>query len=87
MEIDKIRQRAQEIWESEGRPEGQHDRHWQQAEQELSGVDEPSQTSSLVQRSATTRPEGRAKGKSDAIPSKGGAPGSFQPGELASENK
>jgi hypothetical protein len=30
-----IRHRAHEIWESEGRPEGEHERHWRQAEQEL----------------------------------------------------
>jgi len=29
------RHRAQKIWESEGRPEGEHERHWLQAEEEL----------------------------------------------------
>lgn len=28
------RRRAHELWESEGRPEGRHDDHWHQAEQE-----------------------------------------------------
>jgi hypothetical protein len=36
---EKIRQRAYEIWEREGRPEGQHERHWHQALDEL-GRDE-----------------------------------------------
>jgi len=31
----RIRQRANEIWESEGRPEGRHDDHWLQAEREI----------------------------------------------------
>ncbi|WP_207478782.1 DUF2934 domain-containing protein [Arenibaculum pallidiluteum] len=31
---DRIRQRAYEIWEKEGRPEGRHDQHWSQAETE-----------------------------------------------------
>ncbi len=32
---ERIRQRAHEIWESEGRPEGRDSDHWNQAEQEL----------------------------------------------------
>ncbi|MER9895214.1 DUF2934 domain-containing protein [Mesorhizobium sp. M0119] len=36
---EKIRQRAYEIWLREGRPDGAHERHWQQAKQEL-GYDE-----------------------------------------------
>ncbi|MCZ7908752.1 DUF2934 domain-containing protein [Agrobacterium leguminum] len=32
----KIRERARAIWEKEGRPEGHHERHWMEAEQEVS---------------------------------------------------
>ncbi|ESX64915.1 MULTISPECIES: DUF2934 domain-containing protein [unclassified Mesorhizobium] len=32
---EKIRQRAYEIWVREGRPHGEHERHWQQAKREL----------------------------------------------------
>lgn len=32
---ERIRQRAHEIWESEGRPEGMDADHWSRAEQEL----------------------------------------------------
>lgn len=32
---EKIQQRAYEIWEREGRPDGQHERHWHQATDEL----------------------------------------------------
>lgn len=32
---DQIAQRAQELWEAEGRPEGKSDDHWLQAENEL----------------------------------------------------
>ena len=28
----RIRELAREIWEAEGRPDGQHDRHWAMAE-------------------------------------------------------
>ncbi|WP_442981305.1 DUF2934 domain-containing protein [Rhizobium sp. S152] len=31
---DKIRERAHEIWESEGRPHGAHDEHWRRAQAE-----------------------------------------------------
>lgn len=36
-EEERIRRRAYEIWEREGRPDGEHNRHWQQAEKELEG--------------------------------------------------
>lgn len=32
---DLIRQRAEEIWEAEGRPEGRQNEHWQQASEEI----------------------------------------------------
>lgn len=32
---NRVRERAYELWEKEGRPEGDHLRHWRQAEQEL----------------------------------------------------
>ena len=32
---DRIARRAYEIWERSGRPEGQSEQHWQQAEEEL----------------------------------------------------
>lgn len=35
---DKIRQRAYQLWEDQGRPEGKHEDHWRQASNE-SGQD------------------------------------------------
>lgn len=32
---DRLREIAHGIWEQEGRPEGQHDRHWQMAQEAL----------------------------------------------------
>jgi hypothetical protein len=32
---DRLRQRAYEIWEREGRPEGRHEEHWVQAHREI----------------------------------------------------
>ena len=37
---EQIRRRAHQIWEAEGRPEGQAARHWAEAEDEL-GTDLP----------------------------------------------
>lgn len=42
---ERIRQRAHEIWESEGRPEGRDAHHWSQAEQELGEDSEKGGTS------------------------------------------
>ncbi len=33
----RIQQRAYELWENEGRPQGREQAHWQQAERELAG--------------------------------------------------
>ncbi|WP_026187039.1 DUF2934 domain-containing protein [Ensifer sp. BR816] len=40
MEKDReelIKRRAYAIWEQEGRPDGQHQRHWEQAAREMQG--------------------------------------------------
>lgn len=31
---ERIRERAHEIWEREGRKDGDHERHWEEAEKE-----------------------------------------------------
>src|SRR5690349_17875685 len=35
----RVRQRAYEIWEREGRPEGQHETHWHQAMNDIMAED------------------------------------------------
>ena len=35
---DRIKERAHHLWEQAGRPEGQHDDHWDQAEREVDRV-------------------------------------------------
>ena len=35
---ERIQRRAYALWEQEGRPEGQADDHWRQAEAEVAGV-------------------------------------------------
>ena len=32
---DRVRQRAHEIWEAEGRPEGRDQEHWERASREI----------------------------------------------------
>jgi hypothetical protein len=55
---DRIRQRAHEIWEKAGRPEGAHQEHWEQATAEVEG--------------AVAKPKKAAK-KADAKPAKAAA--------------
>jgi Protein of unknown function (DUF2934) len=33
--VERIKQRAHELWEQEGRPEGRHSEHWEQATREI----------------------------------------------------
>lgn len=37
---ERLRQKAYELWESEGHPEGEHDRHWREAESQFSTVED-----------------------------------------------
>ncbi len=39
---ERIRAKAQEIWEAEGRPEGRAEEHWTQAERAIAGEEEAS---------------------------------------------
>jgi len=87
MDNDKIRQRAYEKWEAEGRPEGAHERHWEEATKEVGDSGELPQTSSPAHHSGVNAPEGEDQTTSDAIPAKSNEPDRFKPGELASENK
>lgn len=52
VDADAISRRAYEIWEREGRPEGNDLRHWLQAEQELRGQ----ATSAIQPQSSSTAP-------------------------------
>ncbi len=33
--VERVKTKAHEIWEREGRPDGRHDEHWRQAEAEV----------------------------------------------------
>jgi hypothetical protein len=47
--IERIKQRAYEIWEGEGRPEGRHDEHWQQAKGEVGMMGDGTEEQNLNQ--------------------------------------
>lgn len=80
MRDDEIRKAAYEKWEAEGKPEGQHERHWTEAENDLNAK-------RGVPTSSEDDGSGGSQTTSDAIPSRSSEPGGFKPGELASENK
>ncbi|HEY0525129.1 MAG TPA: DUF2934 domain-containing protein [Stellaceae bacterium] len=48
---NRIKERAHAIWERAGRPHGQHDRHWAQAEAEIADEDRNAKTAGEEGRS------------------------------------
>jgi len=64
---ESISRRAYELWEQEGRPEGNDMRHWLQAEQEIAGRNGGAPSSG----SGTTRSEQARQQVSDARPLQG----------------
>ncbi|HLN25429.1 MAG TPA: DUF2934 domain-containing protein [Patescibacteria group bacterium] len=76
---EKIRQRAFEIWEAEGRPEGREQDHWLQAQTEISRLPviapaplvDPAAIAPTVKKPAATaaaKPKAPAKPKAAAKP-------------------
>lgn len=57
MNEDTIKKAAYEKWEAEGRPEGQHQRHWREAEEEFHANNLP-QTSSADHHAGVVPPSG-----------------------------
>jgi hypothetical protein len=59
METDRnelIRQRAYAIWEKDGRPQGKHEEHWQQASKETHGLEDAPK---IVKKPAHVAPAGK----------------------------
>lgn len=52
---ERIRERAQAIWEREGRPEGRHEDHWGQAEKEINAEHAADQPRRKARASNPTR--------------------------------
>ncbi|WP_409527034.1 DUF2934 domain-containing protein [Rhizobium sp. BK650] len=71
---ERIRQRAYEIWEREGRPHGEDMKHWLQAFQEIAAsaqADDQTAKKPRGKKSATTAaaPTSRAKTKTESVKS------------------
>ncbi|MCG6112184.1 MAG: DUF2934 domain-containing protein [Paracoccus sp.] len=65
---EQIRERAHQIWEAEGRPEGRDADHWQRARHELGledGTDTLSMPDDLPDLTSPPRNEPTAAGQSD----------------------
>lgn len=58
---ERIRQRAYEIWQTEGAPEGCADRHWQQAQQELAGSEAGGSMQQTEQETGQREPQSQAQ--------------------------
>ena len=56
----RIRRRAHEVWEAEGRPEGQTDRHWSRAAEDLDREDAAIQREGIAAGKPGIRPQGDA---------------------------
>jgi hypothetical protein len=86
VDADRIRQRAFELWERDGRPEGRDTEYWFRAEAELAGQD-----ASGLETPAAGRPPsegGGARGEPDlAAPGKAGASRSRAQGKTGGDKK
>jgi hypothetical protein len=61
---DKIRARAHELWVRDGRPDGQHLAHWQQAEAELRGKTSPRAARAKSSVTKPRTPDRASRGRS-----------------------
>ena len=84
---DRIRQRAYQIWERKGQPDGEHEQHWAEAIGELMGEDRLSQGAGTSGMSTPLHPGGTLPaGGADTVGSigtGGGATGNTVTGSQA----
>lgn len=80
---DRIRARAHELWEQEGRPEGAGERHWTQAANEVD-ADAARPAAKPAPKKAAAKP---AAAKSAAKPSIAGANAKPAPGKKPKAGK
>lgn len=57
----RVRERAYQRWEAEGRPAGRHDDHWHEAAREVDGEDRSPISVESVQAAAAITPDMPAK--------------------------
>lgn len=51
---DRIRERARQVWENEGKPEGQHERHWSEATSQIEAEERIGATDNLEDTELTS---------------------------------
>lgn len=63
---ERVRRRAHDIWERDGRPDGRHDEHWAQAEAEVDDEIRAERESAETESSAPEAPPKRRSTKAPA---------------------
>ena len=84
----RIRERAYEIWEEEGRPHGREAQHWQQAAGEMADAQRESRETGKPARKTTTQNASRTKsaeGKTASKKSASGDPTGKKPAKASPE--
>ncbi|MFB2552232.1 DUF2934 domain-containing protein [Ensifer soli] len=82
----RIRKRAHALWEDDGRPDGRHEHHWQQAEEEFNAEIRHvhADTPASAELEAGTGEKYAAAGEAGAVPGEDRAPPSDpHPGSLS----
>ena len=71
---ERIRQRAHEIWEQAGRPEGSHMEHWDRATAEIDGAAVKPKKAAAKKPAAAATPAKAATAKTSAAKPAAGKP-------------
>ncbi|TGT70901.1 DUF2934 domain-containing protein [bacterium M00.F.Ca.ET.159.01.1.1] len=67
---ERIRQRAHEIWEKAGRPEGAHMEHWEQAAAEIDAAGKPKKAAKKAAAAKVEKPKAAKAEKPAKAPAK-----------------
>ena len=67
---ERIRQRAHEIWEQAGRPEGAHMEHWEQAAAEIDAAGKPKKAPKKAAAAKVEKPKAAKAEKPAKAPAK-----------------
>ncbi|MCR0983283.1 DUF2934 domain-containing protein [Roseomonas populi] len=82
----RIHERAYAIWESAGRPEGQHDAHWEQAAREVA-AEANGAAGATDEAASSPKPERAKKRAGDKAPTPAAPDGGSTPAEAAAATK
>jgi hypothetical protein len=79
---ERIRERAHQIWEQEGRPDGRQTGHWQRAAEEIDAEDEALEVGSVPNKAAPPAGGGLATGLQAGGTTPAGGPSAGRMGTL-----